>query len=107
MYAKVRLMNPVESKATRLECQPEVAPTGIRFDAFTAAPEQSFVVGLLARGPKTLRYCKLLGVTPSGWVTGDSGVPSRFTTFVDGVAVPIPCLEADSAPRPRVTAGKP
>src|SRR5437763_11954229 len=84
--AIVVAMNPVVSKWVRFTSQLEAAPVGIRVEELICASEQSFFVGLAARGPNTLR-------NRSGLPSGDLGEPSVLTTATVGVApATVTCL---------------
>src|SRR5678809_1279130 len=89
-------MNPVVSRATRFVSHPDVAPTGTRELELTGASEQSFFVGLLARGPNTLRYCNAAG-PPVGVVVTLAGAPSSVTEAIVGVG-PVDTVVANAFP---------
>ena len=74
-----------------------LVPEGSSFERFashgapaTTASEQSGFVGLLARGPNTLRNCSepVYGV-PSGLVAGATGLPNESTDAIVGLAPPV------------------
>jgi hypothetical protein len=86
MYAVFRLIKPVVSSAVRLESHVEAVPVGRKVEGLIAASEQSFAVGLLAKGPKMLRDCRAVGVVPFGWKSKSvRGSPCRLTEAVVGV----------------------